>query len=329
MKKYILLILLGFCINTLSAQYTLIPDPEFEQRLITQGIDTEGTLDGQVLTDDIDHITALYIESDPPVFPYIYDLTGIEDFVSLEDLRFSNNKIEQVDLSNLSNLKKLLCRFNSLTSLDLTNNVLLENINIDNCFTGICDQENTLTEINLSNNINLRRFFSVNNYFIELDFSNNPLLESLTTSFNENLIDLNIKNGNNLNLNHFVATENPNLTCITVDDPVAATNGDTSPYDNWNIQEGVIFSEDCALSVNDYSQADINIYPNPVNDILYIENNEHIRTKKVTFYDVFGRVVFSEKNNFNQLNFSNLNSGILFVRIETEYGTITKKLIKE
>ncbi|MDB4127458.1 T9SS type A sorting domain-containing protein, partial [Flavobacteriaceae bacterium] len=89
------------------------------------------------------------------------------------------------------------------------------------------------------------------------------------------------------------------------------------------------FSEDCALSVNDYSQADINIYPNPVNDILYIENNEHIRTKKVTFYDVFGRVVFSEKNNFNQLNFSNLNSGILFVRIETEYGTITKKLIKE
>ena len=182
---------------------------------------------------------------------------------------------------------------------------------------------------NLFNNINLRRFFSVNNYFIELDFSNNPLLESLTTSFNENLIDLNIKNGNNLNLNHFVATENPNLTCITVDDPVAATNGDTSPYDNWNIQEGVIFSEDCALSVNDYSQADINIYPNPVNDILYIENNEHIRTKKVTFYDVFGRVVFSEKNNFNQLNFSNLNSGILFVRIETEYGTITKKLIKE
>ena len=86
MKKITLIIIFIFCVNSLLAQYTLIPDSEFEQRLITQGIDTEGILDGQVLTDDIDHITALYIESDPPVFPYIYDLTGIEDFVSLEDL---------------------------------------------------------------------------------------------------------------------------------------------------------------------------------------------------------------------------------------------------
>ena len=118
MKKYILLILLGFCINSLSAQYTLIPDPEFEQRLITQGIDTEGTLDGQVLTDDIDHITLLVLDGNPPVTPYIYDLTGIEDFISLEDLRFSNNKVEQVDLSNLS-----MGEFSSLGSLTYINDL--------------------------------------------------------------------------------------------------------------------------------------------------------------------------------------------------------------
>lgn len=329
MKKNILLILLGFCVNSLSAQYTLIPDAEFEQKLITQGIDTEGTLDGQVLTDDIDHITLLVLDGNPPVTPYIYDLTGIEDFISLEDLRFSNNKVEQVDLSNLSNLKILLCKFNALTSLDLSNNLLLESINIDNCPPGICDQENTLTEIDLSNNVNLNNFLSVNNYFFELDFSNNPLLKSLTSSYNNNLTSLTVKNGSNLNLNIFNALENPNLTCITVDDPVAATNGSTPPYDNWNIQEGVIFSEDCALSVNDYSQAVINIYPNPAKERVYIENAENIEIEKITIYDILGKIVLTEKNSFNKLNLSDLNSGILFIKIETKTGTITKKIIKE
>jgi len=329
MKKIALLIIFGFCVNTILAQYTLIPDAEFEQKLITQGIDTEGTLDGQVLTDDIDHITLLVLDGNPLVTPYIYDLTGIEDFISLEDLRFSNNKVEQVDLSNLSNLKILLCKFNALTSLDLSNNLLLESINIDNCPPGICDQENTLTEIDLSNNVNLNNFLSVNNYFFELDFSNNPLLESLTSSYNNNLTSLNVKNGSNLNLNHFSASNNLNLMCITVDDPVAATNGDTPPYDNWNIQEDVIFSEDCTLGVSDISLADINIYPNPVNDVLYIENNEHIKIDKITVSDILGKVILIEKNSFNQINLSELKSGILLMKIETENGIITKKLIKE
>lgn len=110
---------------------------------------------------------------------------------------------------------------------------------------------------------------------------------------------------------------------------MAATNGSTPPYDNWNIQEEVIFSEDCTLSVNDYSQADINIYPNPVKSLLLIENNNHIGIEKIMIYDIVGRVVFIEKTNFNLLNLSDLSSGIIFIKIETETGTITKKIIKE
>lgn len=330
MKKYILLILLGFCINTLSAQYTLIPDPEFEQRLITQGIDTEGTLDGQVLTDDIDHITVLNITTQfPEIFPTISDLTGVEDFISLENLNFASNTVEQVDLSSLTNLITLVCKYNNLTSLDISNNFQLETIDLANCFPGTCEQENTINSIDVSNNVNLKTFFSSHNYFIELNFSNNLQLESLGASYSNNITTLNIKNGNNLNLDIFNALESPNLTCITVDDPVAATNGDTSPYDNWNIQEEVIFSEDCTLSVNDYSQADINIYPNPVKSLLLIENNNHIGIEKIMIYDIVGRVVFIEKTNFNLLNLSDLSSGILFIKIETETGTITKKIIKE
>ncbi len=328
MEKIKLVVVLSFCVNSLLAQYTLIPDAEFEQKLITQNIDTEGILDGQVLTDDIDHITLLVLDGNPPVTPYIYDLTGIEDFISLEDLRFSNNKVEQVDLSNLSNLKKLLCKFNALTSLDVSNNLLLENIDIDNCPPGICDQENTLTEIDVSNNVNLKSFLSVHNYFFELDFSNNIQLESLSASFNENLISLNIKNGNNLILNHFSANENPNLTCIEVDDPVAATNGDIPPYDNWNVQEGAVFSEDCTLGVNDNSLAAISIYPNPVSNILYI-NNEGINIMIIEIYDVLGKNVWVTTESTTQIDISNLDNGLYLVNIQTDQGVLVKKVMKE
>src|SRR5690554_3111579 len=45
----------------LFAQYTLIPDPNFEQALIDLGIDSGGVVNGQVLTSDIETVVALDI----------------------------------------------------------------------------------------------------------------------------------------------------------------------------------------------------------------------------------------------------------------------------
>ena len=325
----IFLISIILTLKVLYAQYTQIPDPVFEQRLINQGIDTEGVLDGQVLTADIENITLLNVSTNE-MFEnnFIHNLTGIEGFVSLEDLRFSNNKVDRVDLSNLSNLKILICKSSGLTSLNLSNNTMLEIINIDNCPPGICQQENTLTEIDLSNNVNLKNFFSANNYFYELDFSNNHQLESLYIHANLNQTTLNIKNGNNVLLNQLIIYDNPNLTCITVDDPVAATNGDTAPYDNWNVQEGISYSEDCSMGIGEYSQSDIYLHPNPVRDVLYIENTGGA-IRRITVYDVLGKTVCTEEKTFDQLNLSGLKSGVFFVKTETEGGVITKKIIHE
>ena len=105
MKKAIVLIIL-LAHTLVYAQYTLIPDAEFESRLIEQLIDTEGIMDGQVLTDDIDHIVDLFIGTlFPEIEPLIQDLTGIEDFTSLENLNFGSNEVTQVDLSQNLNLK--------------------------------------------------------------------------------------------------------------------------------------------------------------------------------------------------------------------------------
>ena len=77
-----------------------------------------------------------------------------------------------------------------------------------------------------------------------------------------------------------------------------------------------------------------NIYPNPVDDILYIETNENIN--EIVIYDVRGcRVSKSTANsqwpmaNSLQLSVSSLKPGIYFINIITEKGNITKKFIKK
>jgi len=83
------------------------------------------------------------------------------------------------------------------------------------------------------------------------------------------------------------------------------------------------------LAVNDVSLNNITVLPNPVKEILYIQNPENIRIEKIIISDILGKVLIRKNNSFNQLNLSGLNSGVLFIKIETENGTITKKLIKQ
>ena len=83
MKKTLLILL--FCTNLFFGQYTLIPDPVFEQNLINKQLDNDG-LNGQVLTSNISSITQLSLTSLSGGFALIYNLQGIEGFMALEKL---------------------------------------------------------------------------------------------------------------------------------------------------------------------------------------------------------------------------------------------------
>ena len=71
---------------TAFAQYTAIPDSNFEQALINFGVDSEGTLDGQILTADAESETSLTV-----VNQNITDLTGIDAFINLTAINVSYN----------------------------------------------------------------------------------------------------------------------------------------------------------------------------------------------------------------------------------------------
>jgi gliding motility-associated-like protein len=186
------------------AQYTSIPDPNFEQALIELGIDTG--IDGKVLTSSINTIKSLEIR-----FKNISDLTGIKDFSNLEVIICNNNNLQNLDFSNnqkltyincsenklnllnISNnlsLEDLNCSINSLNSLDVSNNIFLKNLG--------CSY-NTLTNINISKNTLLQSFYCTFNNISNIDTSFNPDLE-LFVCYNNRLISLDTSKNLNLNM---------------------------------------------------------------------------------------------------------------------------------
>ena len=118
MKKrvWISYLMVLFSLPLLYAQNTSIPDQNFEQALIDLAIDSDGVVNGEVLTDDINTITQLDIAN-----KNISTLNGIEDFEALEVLNCSYNNISSLDLSNNTALTSVNCRSNMLTALNVKN----------------------------------------------------------------------------------------------------------------------------------------------------------------------------------------------------------------
>jgi len=83
------------------------------------------------------------------------------------------------------------------------------------------------------------------------------------------------------------------------------------------------------LSIQESSFNNIVISPNPTQDVIYIETQNSIYINSIKVFDVMGRMILEEKGDVNQINVSNLSIGLLFIKIETDKGIITNKIIKQ
>ena len=83
-------------------------------------------------------------------------------------------------------------------------------------------------------------------------------------------------------------------------------------------------------NISDIITDNISIYPNPVQDRLYIEAETEV--EEVVVYDIYGRhqVAKTPSHQGNLVvDLSNLKAGIYFVKINTEKGNIVKRIIKQ
>ena len=75
----------------------------------------------------------------------------------------------------------------------------------------------------------------------------------------------------------------------------------------------------------------VDIYPNPVNDKIYVDIETGVEIEDVLIYDIYGRRLdlSAVSHQPSVIDVKNLKSGIYFVKIKTEEGNIVKRFIKQ
>ncbi|WP_405385020.1 Calx-beta domain-containing protein [Maribacter sp. LLG6340-A2] len=258
--------------------YTLIPDVNFEQSLLDQGIDTEGGIpNGRVLTSDISSITILDISNEG-----INDLTGIEDFISIQDLNISFNDLNALPLQNntLQIIRANECNLSgkpisfinggtilpNVTTLELQNNTIGNSGTIS--FTGVPNVSYLDVRYNNFNSIvNLSQLTQLTNLNVAfcnlstIDVSQNSLLDTLYI-FGNNLTSLNTNSNSSLSLllaggNNINTVALNNNTLLTTLDLSDNNLGSITLPETTTLEELNLFSNN--LSSLDISGVDSNL----------------------------------------------------------------------
>jgi Leucine-rich repeat (LRR) protein len=214
---------------------------------------------------------------------------------ALQEVDFSYNDINTLNIGAHSSLSFLRCSSNNLTTLDVS---ACPSLDLLRC--GL----NDLTELDVSHNANLTSLYC----------SSNQL---------ENLY---LKNTNNSNMTafHFDATNNLSTICIEVDDVAWSTT-------NWasSVDDVASFNTDCSTAaISEIDETAFTVYPNPVKNLLSITTNNTVRISQITLCDVLGKQLTTTTD--ETIDISNLNKGVYFIKIMTsDKKVFTKKIIKQ
>jgi Leucine-rich repeat (LRR) protein len=279
--------LVSFSLNCMACIID-IPDDNFKNYLVGNPLINVNS-DGEIQCSEAYAFTGTIDAG----FLNISNLKGIEEFVNLPILYCNNNSLTSVDLGANIALTELYCSSNLLEDLDVTQNVLLtilrsssnplnslnvsqntallelwcrynnlSNINLsqNTLLTFLDCRGNQLSSLDLTVNTNLEKLYCRDNQLTDLDVSLNTSLIVLNC-LNNQLTSLNVKNGNNTNFTSFFATNNPNLTCINVDNATWSTT-------NWtSIDATASFSEncDCIVYIPDTTFKDLLVTNSAIN----------------------------------------------------------------
>ena len=198
---------------------------------------------------------------------------------ALTILNVGNNQLTTLDVSNLSLLEHFHCYTNNLTTLDVSQNQSLITLN---CY------QNQLQSLDVSQNTAMTHLDANTNEITSLDLTQNTSLVALDCNTNQ-LNCLDVTNGINLILLNFRAFNNPNLTCITVDDPVWSSM-------QWfqidfNATFSLACSNTCLVGLPEKELTKLSVYPVPATNHLTLDFGAQVINPSVTIRNSLGQVV--------------------------------------
>ena len=119
----------------------------------------------------------------------------------------------------------------------------------------------------------------------------------------------------------------PNTVTLTVTDNSGNTATGTATV---TITDPTNF---CGLSVPEFGDIKMRLYPNPTNGIVTVEFSRDITAEKIEVYSITGQLILSDTNtttqSSRQFNMERFPSGVYLVKITTAQGTQVKRLMRE
>ena len=110
-------------------------------------------------------------------------------------------------------------------------------------------------------------------------------------------------------------------------------NGNGNPADDDTNGNGTpdYMESNVALGTTELTAGIIGVYPNPAQDILYIQNDQNILLQSIAIYNVQGTLVktIPQASTVSSIPLSELASGLYLIQWTTEKGVATTKFVKQ
>jgi len=223
----------------------------------------------------------------------VYNIDGIEDFVSLKILNLSDAGLMYYN-----------------TPLDLSSLTVLEEF----YFEGQGDMiTNNVSEVILNNNPYFSLISAVDNY---------PLNKVSLQGGDVSITDLDLYLGY---YDNYSADDYTHYVCVEVTNASQAEN-QQSNYSNWQVDGYVNYSENCNLSMASTNKIYFQLYPNPTIGQFQLKTQEEIKSLRV--YSLSGKEVLTYKDQ-KTYDVSQLPAGIYFVQVTSNIGESVQRIIKQ
>ncbi|NDW18832.1 T9SS C-terminal target domain-containing protein [Dysgonomonas sp. 216] len=274
---------------------------------------------------------------------------NVSQNLNLESLSCSGNELSALNLTANTALLKLNCANNKLVTLNLFNNKNLNNLDCaNNKLTSILmDNSETLYRSLVCNN-NLLKFTSIptfnNSFYWQLVYAPQDTIEGGEVYANTE-IDLSEEYSVEGNITSYQWHKEGTSEAVTVtemEDGVFKISNDymnqklvcqmdNALYPDLTLVYRIKLLPDTIVGIDDKQQnIGISVYPNPVDDILFINSNEDITG--INIFTPTGVLIKSiSLNEFNKENIkvNDLQSGIYVIKVTTLSGKSYIQKIKK
>lgn len=95
-----------------------------------------------------------------------------------------------------------------------------------------------------------------------------------------------------------------------------------------DFDEAVDFSEVILIERNATEKDILKVYPNPTQDYVYLSSNSNLQIDEIRLFDALGNQILSYENFNDQLDITNLASGVYYLEVHSNQQTFIKKITK-